>query len=259
MTNPIYYLEIKAFHCYVELWLNDIIVFAHYEKNGSVWVDWPVNQFILESGIQSYEVRLLPYVGETKLSEHVQVEFGIHAIEAITEDERIEVIEKAPVDIQNNNNLPLFVKKGNFLANVLYKNDGWKNSVSFVNEDKKKLLNEVLAWNQKLLNVYKTSDILEYNRIYLQRETEYAKAYNIPFVQNSQNIFHSKFKDLESLENNLYQIGIYGNGKLVSIKLFQELPGFTYQPITKDEESLGISLLLFFHRKTEGEALEVIR
>lgn len=259
MTNPIYYLEIKAFHCYVELWLNDIIVFAHYEKNGSIWVDWPVNQFILESGMQSYEVRLLPYDGETKLAEQAEAEFGIHAIEAITENERIEIIEKASVDIQNNNNLPLFVKKGSFPATVPYKNDGWKNSVSLANEDEKKLLNEVLTWNEKLLNIYKTSDIVEYNKIYLQRETEYANAYNIPLVQNSQNIFHSKFKDLESLENDLYQIGIYGNGKLVSLKLPQELPGFTYQPVSKDEESLGVSLLLFFHRKSEGEALEVIR
>lgn len=259
MTNPIYYLEIKAFHCYVELWLNDIIVFAHYEKNGSIWVDWPINQFILESGVQSYEVRLLPYEGESGLSQQAEAEFGVHAIEAVTEDERIEIIEKSSIDIKNRDTLPLFVQKGSFSVTVPYKNDGWKNSISLMDEDKNKLLSEVLAWNQKLLTIYKTSNISEYNKIYYQREAEYAKAYTIPFVQSSQNIFHSKFKDLKSLPDHIYQLGIFGNGKLVSVQLPKELPGFTYQPITVNEESLGVSLLLFFHRKSEGEALEIIR
>ena len=44
MTRPLYNLEIKAFHCSIELWLNDVIVFSHFEEKGSVWVDWPVNQ-----------------------------------------------------------------------------------------------------------------------------------------------------------------------------------------------------------------------
>ncbi|MFD2908231.1 hypothetical protein ACFSX9_05735 [Flavobacterium ardleyense] len=75
MTRPLYNLEIKAFHCSVELWLNDIIIFSHFSENGSVWIDWPINQFILEAGIQHYEVRIIPYKNQSTLSHNVEVEF----------------------------------------------------------------------------------------------------------------------------------------------------------------------------------------
>src|SRR6187402_714357 len=120
MTRPLYNLEIKAFHCSIELWINDILVFNHFEEKGSIWVDWPINQFVLEKGIQNFEVRIFPYKNQTTLSENVEVEFGVHAIEAITESERIEVIERSPIDIPNKNKLPIYVYKGTFFATIPY-------------------------------------------------------------------------------------------------------------------------------------------
>lgn len=63
--------------------------------------------------------------------------------------------------------------------------------------------------------------------------------------------FHSKFKDLVSLPNDLYKL-VYANGKIVSVKLPNELPGFTYEPKIKDENGLGVSLIMFFHRKKKA-------
>ena len=76
IKNPLYNLEIKAFHCSIELWINDIVVFNHYEEKGSIWVDWPINQFILQKGNQNFEVRIIPYKNQTTLSEKVEEEFN---------------------------------------------------------------------------------------------------------------------------------------------------------------------------------------
>lgn len=259
MTRPLYNLEIKAFHCSVELWLNGVIVFSHFEENGSVWVDWPVNQFILEEGIQNYEVRIIPYKNQVTLSNKVEVEFGIHAIEAITENERIEVIERAVINILNKDKLPLYIHKGSFQATTPYILEGWKTSQDLSKEDEKVLYKELIQWNTKLLNIYTTSNLEEYNKVYKTRELEFDKANYVLSEPNTLDVFHSKFKDLTALSNDLYKLKLFANGKLVSIVLPYELPGFKYIPKVKSEDSLGISLIIFFHRKQKGSPLEIIR
>lgn len=258
MNNPIYNFEIKAFYCLVELTINDVLVFSHYEENGSIWVDWPINQYILDSGIQSFEVKVLPYKDHDTLFEKAQLEIGIHAISE-SGSERIEVLEKKEVNIPNKAELPFFILKGLFTATVPYKNTGWKASVDLKKEDEKKLLAEILQWNSKLLNVYTSSDIKEYNVIYGEREKEFATAYYTEYQENTPEVFHSKFKNLTALPKDFYQLVLYADGKLASVKLPTELPGFTFDPKVKDENGLGISLILFFHRKKEGAPLEVIR
>jgi hypothetical protein len=259
MTRPLYYIEIKAFHCSIELWINDILVFNHFEENGSIWVDWPINQFILEKGIQNFEVKIVPYKNQTTLSDNVEVEFGIHAIEAITEDERIEVIERAVITMPNKNKLPVYIHKGTFLAATPYVLKGWKNSVDLSKEDTVFLLAEILQWNRKLLNIYTTSNLEEHNKVYKDRELEFDTSNYVLSEPNTIDIFHSKFKDLIALPNDLYKLKIYANGKLASIILPNKLPGFSYEPKIKDENGLGISLMIYFHRKEKGMPLEIIR
>lgn len=258
MNKPIYNFEIKAFYCLIELKINDILVFCHYEENGSIWVDWPINQYILESGIQSFEVKVLPYKNHETLSEKAQLEVGIHSVDA-DDDNRIEILERKEVSISDKQQLPAFIHRGTFNAKIPYKNTGWKNSMSIEKEDGKKLLSEILQWNSKLLNIYTSSNIEEYNTIYTDRDKEFAAAYYIEYEKNTSDVFHSKFKHLTALPNDLYQLVFYAGGKLASVKLPNELPGFTYDPKIKDENGLGISLILFFHRKKQGEPLEIIR
>ena len=259
IKNPLYNLEIKAFHCSIELWINDILVFNHYEEKGSVWVDWPINQFILQKGNQNFEVRIIPYKNQTTLSEKVEVEFGIHAIEAITESERIEVIERSVINIPNKEKLPLYIHKGTFLATTPYVLEGWKNSQDLSKVDKKLLYQELIKWNSKLLNIYSTSNLEQYNSVYKQRELEFDIANYVLSEPNNMDVFHSKFKDLIALPDDLYKLKLFANGKLASIVLPFELPGFKYEPKKKTKESLGISLIIYFHRKQKGMPLEIIR
>jgi hypothetical protein len=259
MNRPLYNLEIKAFHCSIELLINDVLVFNHFEEKGSIWVDWPVNQFILDKGTQNFEIRILPYSNQKTLSEKVEVEFGVHAIEAITEDERIEVIEKFAIEIPNKSKLPLYIYKGTFLAETSYVLDGWKNSQDLSKEDEKLLFKELIQWNSKLLDIYVTSNLDEYNKVYKDRELEFDKANYIYSQPNSADVFHSKFKDLVAIPDDLYRLKLYAGGKLASIQFKYELPGFTYEPKEKTADSLGISLILYFHRKQNGMYLEIIR
>ena len=111
----------------------------------------------------------------------------------------------------------------------------------------------------KLLEIYKTSDLVEYNKIYKVRESEFDKSNYMLSEPNTMDVFHSKFKDLIALPNDLYKLVFFANNKIVSFQLPYELPGFTYKPKVENIESLGISLIIFFHRKQKDYPLEVIR
>lgn len=260
MKNPVYEFEIKAFHCSLELWINDILVFNHFEENGSVWVDWPINHYLMKSGLQNFEIRLIPYKGQTLLSEKVVLEVGIHATEeSFSGVSRIEVIEKASVEIANVGTLPAYIHKGVFNVTVPYELEGYKNSVDLSKEKKEELFAELIKWNSKLLNIFKTADLAEYNRVYKKRDEEYDKSNYIPSVENTSEVFHSQFTNLVALPNDAYKLFICGQGKLASVKLPYELPGFTYEPSTKDEDSMGFSFNIYFHRKAKGEPLEIVK
>ena len=257
MNRPLCNFEIKAFYCLIELYVNDILVFCHYEENGSVWVDWPINQYILESGIQNFEVRIFPYKEQKLLSEKAYLEIGIHTIDFL-KAERVEIIEKKAIQIPNK--IPFYVHKGFFNVIVPYKNIGWKSSLDLRESDKENLFIEIMEWNSKLLEIYKNSLLTEYNKIFSEREREFSNSYYIEYKESSTEIFHSKFKKLSLLPNDLYKLKFYANGKIVSVKLPNELPGFTYIPEDiNDEDGLGISLILFFHRKSKGMPLTIIR
>ncbi|MFD2908230.1 hypothetical protein ACFSX9_05730 [Flavobacterium ardleyense] len=180
-------------------------------------------------------------------------------MEAITENERIEVIDRATITIPNKDKLPLYIHKGSFQATTPYVLEGWKNSEDLSKQDKKLLYKELMQWNIKLLDIYTTSNLEEYNKVYKTRELEFDKANYVFSEPNTLAIFHSKFKDLTALSNDLYKLKLFANGKLVSIVLPYELPGFKYVPKVKSEDSLGISLIMFFHRKQKGLPLEIIR
>lgn len=258
MNKPLYEIEVKAFYCTLELWVNDILIFNHTEENGSIWVDWPVNRYILNSGMQHYELRLFPYKNQLVLAQNVEAEIGIHAIDAI-DDSRVEVLDRTILEINPENNLPFFSHKGLFEAHVPYKMQGWQNSEDLSEEEEENLLSELIQWNSKLLKIYTTSDSTAYANVYKDRESDFDTAHYISTDEQSSYNFHSKFKELLSIPVEAYKLEIYGNGKLASLKLPSELPGFTFQPKKKEEDNMAISLLVLFHRKQKGMPLEIIR
>lgn len=259
MKQPIYEIELKAIHCNIELWFNGILIYSHYEENGSVWLDWPINHFILSSGIQNFEVRMIPYSNEKNLSNKVQLELGVHYSDKNDDLDKTEVIERKLIEIPSPESLPIYIHKEVFSAQVPYELEGWKNSVDLSEEKKENILNELLNWKTKILSILKESNLKEYNSVFKRRESEFDKANYSPYFENTMDVFHSKFRDLIDTPNDIYELQFYAKNKVVSLKMPKKLPGFTFNPKTETEESLGVSLILFFHRPQKGLPLEIVK
>lgn len=140
--------------------------------------------------------------------------------------------------------------------------EGWKNSVDLSTEDEGKLLSEVLRWNQKIIDIHHNNDKQEYLNIFSKKNTQVYKSLylsdeEIEFENSS--IFNANDKNLFALPADLYELQLYSDNKLVSVRIPYELPGFTYEPKIINEDSWGFGLNIYFHRQKIGEQLEIIR
>jgi hypothetical protein len=262
IKHPSYTAEIVSSRCSIELVVNDIPSFCNYES-GTISVDWPLNLLIIEDGLQNFELRILPLKGTTSISEKAFAKIKIVVREAI--DEYVEQEEISPeieINFTDKKKLPLYIYKGQFTSKVPYQLDGWKKSMELSQENQERLFEEIIQWNDKLRDIYANFKQEEYLKIFKSKNIEIYKTLylnHLEIEEQNNSVFHPKFKDLVSLPNVSYKLKLSANGKLASVILPYKLPGFTYEPKIKDEDSLGISVIVFFHRKNIGEPLEIIR
>ena len=61
------------------------------------------------------------------------------------------------------------------------------------------------------------------------------------------------------MPNDIYKLELFANGKLASVRMPFELPGFRFDPKVINKDAIGFSLNVYFHRKEKGMPLEIIR
>ncbi len=258
--NPLYEAEIVTSNCAVELLVNEVFSFCNF-RPGGLSLDWPINELILESGRQTFELRMLPFEGQVTLSPKAQARVNIYVRDALVQNGTPRQLIYEGTPLQNGEAfVPLL--KDRFTAQVPYALAGWKEGVDLSKEKEELLRAELLTWNQKLLHIYRDSDLSAYLEAYKDRNSEFDRFfYSTPeeMQQTGQNIFHSKFKDLTALPNEGYRLCFYAGGKLASLRLPYQPPGFKFEPKTKTADSMGITLTTLFQRKAKGAPLTIIR
>ncbi len=259
--QPLYEAQIVASDCAVELLVNDVFSFCNFTPGG-LSLDWPINEFILRSGPQTFELRMLPYKGETALSSKAKARVNIAVREAILPGVPQEkVTEPKSLNVPEST-VPVQKITGQFSAEVPYTVTGWTAGLDLRKEAPESLRAELVTWNARLLHIYKTGDIAAYREVYKDRNGEFDQFfYSTPeeIQRAGQELRHSKFKDLVALPTPPYQLCFYAGGRLASLRLPYQPPGFVFEPQTKNEDSLGITLTTLFQRKGKGSPLTIIR
>lgn len=265
IKNPDYTAEIVAHRCSVELSINGIPCFRSFseanEQPTTNAIDWPLNLMILENGIQNFEYKVMPRKGETIILEKALIRIKIVVREAIEEYvPQEEIYQEVEINFSDKKGLPSYSHKGKFSAKLPYKIEGWKNSMDLSNENQENLFNEIIQWNRKIRDIYAQANKEEYIKVFKERNQEINKCLyiNTNEAEQSPN-FNPKYQDLIALPNTNYKLELFANGKLASVRMPYELPGFRYDPKVINEDALGFSLNIYFHRKKEGEPLTIIR
>jgi hypothetical protein len=261
IKNPYYIAEITSSRCSVELSVNGIPNYKHFEESDTMstaTIEWPINPSIIENGLQHFEIRVMPLKKSIAILPKAFVRVKIYKSEAIEEYVQQELVsEEIEVTFADKKGLPVYIIKNVFEAELPFNFTAWKNSVDLSKENSEELYNEIIQWNQKIAAIYQTSDAVGYDKAFKKRDFELNKSLYLP--QNVQVSFHPKDKYILALPNKSYKLELYADGKLASVRMPYELPGFRYDPKIKDEEAMGFSLNVYFHRREKGMPLEVIR
>ena len=259
INKPFYEAEIKTSGCAVELLINDVLCFSHYEEGGMA-VDWPINEFILESGRQLFSIRAICYKGEEKINDNALLSLKIFVRDAFFNEAPRQLVFELPFINFKEKTAQHYTYGLFFEAKVPYKLEGWKNSRSLVQEDTDKLLRELSVWYNRFFEIFINEDETEYLKITKNRFDELSEVFYLDKASKESNksrMFSSIHSSVKKVSFNKYRLHFYGNGKLVGLKLPKEPCGFKFQSLVKGKPSF--TELVLFHRKKENGLLEIIR
>jgi len=274
--EPTYYIGVSSSACSFQLLVNDMPLYSFYAKGGLPGTQFPINMYILQSGIQTVSIRVYPCKTAKKI------------LAPFIEDNAVLNLSLSVTDWKNNTSmstindkllilplkegkpvcsgLPYIEYSTTFNVTVPYKTKGWINGINLEKEDSDKVKMETIAVYEKIRALKANKDIVgelyfskntmsEYGQS-LYRDEKYFKLYPDDCVQ----IYNNKTFYMDPL--NQCVIKYYGNGKVVALERVdlynRDEPAIIMKyTINEDEKMQSVQFLLY--RPSKNAPLEQIR
>ncbi|MCT3939633.1 hypothetical protein HZP52_03710 [Elizabethkingia anophelis] len=271
----------------VEVYINGYPI--HQEKavvgqSGRTGGSNPINECILKSGEQNWEVRVYPAYNsdgtqQAQLSKEARftirldkLRFNDNGVDNLSDPVILLETPKA-FEVSATGNTeetykdagkPMMIYKGTFNADVPYILKGWGDSVDLTKEDKSLLEKELVVKYKELWDLLdkRQTDLLAEKILNREKEISQALFYTKDENDNYLKTFFDKFgkeeKKMKPLEN--YKMVFYGN-KMVA--LVSNDPVYKYYPVLRanygENGRKMLSYIMVFHRPKVGRPLEIIR
>ena len=227
--EPIYQVDFEFGHCYIELYINDILAYKNYVEGGTS--SFAINPYILNLPIQKINLKMYPTNELGKFLNNSVVRLGIGSYDnqnkfSIEKQQSNLFIYQTPED---ENGFFKYAGKEYFeqtvaftLPEVPYKIEGWKDSQDLRNFDKKLLEQKVLQAYQMIQKSFKERDLdgiaqFSFNGM---KDLAIAQYFDEEEVQEGWekliSIAGADNLEFYPLEN--YELVFYGEGRLVGLK-----------------------------------------
>ncbi|WP_444647573.1 hypothetical protein [Flavobacterium columnare] len=262
--NPFYLAKIQIRNCQAELLINDVPCFDSYKEGGTA-VDWPINEYILNSGRQFYTINANCFENENKISKYASIDFKITVRDAFDFSIPKQIIKQHLKISFEEKDIQMYSTGGFFEAQIPYTLEGWTNSFSFSdyvngnNTIKQKLFNELEEYYELFHQIIKNRDTNKYNLINSQRFEEITTAFYLTKEEKESRkntILNSSKQDVHKIDFSNYSLKFYGNkNQLVGIKIKDQPCGFVFE----NQEGMIITELALFHQKNNENKLSLIR
>lgn len=235
--EPIYQVDFEFGHCYIELYINDILAYKNYGEGGSS--SFTINPYLLNFSNQTIKLRMYATEEFGEFLNNSAVKLGIGSYDnqnefAIEKQQSNLFIYQTPED---ENGFFKYAGKEYFeqivtftLPEVPYKIEGWKDSQDLRNFDKKLLEQKVLQAYQMIQKSFKERDLdgiaqFSFNKM---KDQAIAQYFDEEEVQEGWeeliSIAGADNLEFYPLEN--YELVFYGEGRLVGLKSKKKDKGF---------------------------------
>ena len=235
--EPIYQVDFEFGHCYIELYINDILAYKNYGKGGSS--SFTINPYLLNFSNQTIKLRMYATEEFGEFLNNSAVKLGIGSYDnqnkfSIEKQQSNLFIYQTPED---ENGFFKYAGKEYFeqtvtftLPEVPYKIEGWKDSQDLRNFDKKLLEQKVLQAYQMIQKSFKERDLdkiaqFSYNKM---KDQAIAQYFDEEEVQEGweELISIAGADNLEFFPLENYELVFYGEGRLVGLKSKKKDKGF---------------------------------
>lgn len=245
LHQPYYMIDFSASACLFEIRINDYPV-IHMNIEGQVSTMIPINFAILESGLQSISVAMLPNIGNTQLHPKSELKFNIKLFD-VTNDF---VFNKQFGDYQSEaireKKLPVIKYVNSFQADVPYKLEGWQKGRNLKDVDgcKKKLESAY----SKISKMIQEGRFDEYKQLISKRENNMATSMYLSYQESESRIkelvqdFNSGFK-VQPVSKEAVMF-LYANNKVAMLKKPNGEPAL-YLENKKTEEELMLDVSFY--------------
>ncbi len=282
-SRPKYFIEANQSGCFYELFVNDFLVFKHFEQTNLLGHSTSINDAILKSGLQNVTVKLYP-IGEYKgknydtFSKNAEIEILIEKYDSADENSDVEdVITIKIPQIEDKNNLirikglPYYEHTFTFNAEVPYNLKGWSESQDLTKVDNDELEKEVVNFYENFRDLIKSQKSDQIENIIFNREKEIAQAnfYSKEKIKKLTDELKSNLItpiDIPPIEKD-YKIVFYGNGRLIKLEStkYKTIRNNSALSVIDELDYMGkprkakIFLSLALHKPIGSNTLELIR
>ncbi|PQL93230.1 hypothetical protein C4S77_06100 [Apibacter adventoris] len=259
-STPIYGIDFNIATPF-EILVNDVPVMKYF-SNGSASAFVPINGMLIKGKKQEIKIKLYNSDGEKNITEDIAKYFSLKIV--LSKDisfgkfQDVQII-KIPDSIKNTSFVEYVFP---FYVEFPFEIEGWQKSLNLTNEDKDKLLEEVVLKYEQFRNILNNKDGKEFLEKTKHRENELNQAFYFNEDQKREDDKETleiinRITKVFPLEN--YQMVFYGNGKIVAlVRIDKNFRGESALQAELDDESVQIYELLL-HRPALGKPLEVIR
>ncbi|WP_343522830.1 hypothetical protein [Pedobacter sp.] len=259
MKEPYYLVDFNVSLASFDILINDVLAFS-YNSGGSIYSNYPINHFILNSGAQQVKVRFKPLANAQTLHQEAEAVIKIQYLDASTMDqEQLKTVYEYKMPQVGERKLPMLESIGEFKAEVPYQLLGWADA-GVIDIKNEAAIERIQNYYRRIYALFKEGDVNTLAPLLKKRydETDTAMYLEEDNIAGLKNIF-------KMLDNEGYVMQdfpeapnaeFYAKNRVVNLIREDRSPIISYLKKGADEE---FGFPFYIHWLTNKDSFEIIR
>ncbi|WP_412466919.1 hypothetical protein [Pedobacter sp. KLB.chiD] len=259
IKEPYYLVDFNVSLANFDILINDVLAFSH-DSGGSIYSNYPINHFILSSGVQQVKVRFKPLKNSQTIHHEAEAVIKIQYLDASTMDQKqLLTVYEYKMPKAESGKLPMLELMGEFKAEVPYQLSGWKDA-NIIDTKNKVALERIHNYYLRIYNLFRDKDL---NTLASLLKKRYEETDTAMYLQEDNIVgLNNIFKMLET-EGYVMQdfpetphIEFYAKNRIANLVRMDKSPVISYLK-TESNEEFGFPF--FIHLPKNKDSFEVIR
>ncbi|MGN8059991.1 hypothetical protein ACTJKN_27175 [Pedobacter sp. 22163] len=259
IKEPYYLVDFNVSLANFDILINDVLAFS-YDSGGSIYSNYPINHFILNSGAQQVKVRFKPLVGSQTIHQDAEAIIKIQFLDASTMDqEQLKTVYEYKMQRAKDDKLPLLESIGEFKAVVPYQLTGWTNAGT-IDVENEAAIEKVHNYYRRIYTLFKDKDVNALASLLKKRyeETDTSMYLEEDNIAELNSIF--KMLDAEGYVMQGFpevpRVEFYAKNRVVNLIREDKSPIISY---LKTEENEEFGFPFYIHLPKGNNGFEIIR